>query len=48
MGVNMRLADEKDLVGIELRYPDGRAWSGKGGFGYVQEARIIGPISDPS
>jgi hypothetical protein len=27
---------------IELRYPDGRAWSGKGGFGYVQEARIIG------
>ena len=47
MGVNMRLADEKDLAGIELRYPDGRAWSGKGGFGYVQEARI-GPISDPS
>jgi hypothetical protein len=29
MGVNMRLADEKDLAGIELRYPDGRAWSGK-------------------
>jgi len=23
MGVNMRLADEKDLVGIELRYPGG-------------------------
>jgi hypothetical protein len=43
IGVNMRLADEKDLTGIELRY----AWSGKGGFGYVQEARIIGPISDP-
>jgi hypothetical protein len=42
MGVNMRLADEKDLVGIELRYPDGRTWPGKGAFGYVQEARIIG------
>jgi hypothetical protein len=42
MGVNMRLADEKDLAGIELRYPDGRTWSGKGAFGYVQEARIIG------
>lgn len=42
MGVNMRLADEMDLTGIELHYPDGRAWSGKGGFGYVQEARIIG------
>ena len=42
MGVNMRLADEKDLAGIELRYPDGRAWSGKGAFGYVQETRVIG------
>jgi hypothetical protein len=42
MGVNMRLADEKDLAGIELRYPDGRGWSGTGSFDYVQEARIIG------
>ena len=41
IGVNVRLADEKDLAGIELRYPDGRALSGKGAFGYVQEARII-------
>jgi hypothetical protein len=42
LGVNVRLADEKDLAGIELRYPDGQAWSGSGGFTYVQEARIIG------
>ena len=42
LGVNMRLADEDELAGIELRYPDGRTWSGKGGFGFVQEARIIG------
>jgi hypothetical protein len=42
IGVNMRLADEKDLAGIELRYPDGRVWSGSGGFGYVQDPRIIG------
>jgi hypothetical protein len=42
MGVNARLADDKDLAGTELRYPDGRAWSGKGGFSYVQDARIIG------
>jgi hypothetical protein len=42
MGVNMHLADEDDLAGIELRYPDGRAWPGKGDFGYTQEARIIG------
>ncbi|MBU6420019.1 MAG: GFA family protein [Proteobacteria bacterium] len=42
MGVNMRLADETDLAGIELRFPDGRAWPGKGGFGYAQPAQIIG------
>lgn len=41
MGVNMRLADESDLAGIALRYPDGRSWAG-GEFGYVREARIIG------
>ena len=42
MGVNMRLADEGDLAGLELRYPDGRAWSGAGGFGYVRESRTLG------
>jgi hypothetical protein len=42
MGVNMRLADEGALAGVELRYPDGRAWSGEGPFGYVREARIMG------
>lgn len=41
MGVNMRLADESDLAGIELRYPDGRAWSGEGGFDYVREADLL-------
>jgi len=47
MGVNMRLADEADLAGIELRFPDGRAWSGQGGFNYVREARIIGRKAGP-
>lgn len=42
MGVNMRLADEAELRGTELRYPDGRSWSGQGAFGYVRQARIIG------
>lgn len=42
MGVNMGLADPRDLAGIELRYPDGEAWSGAGGFDYVREPRIIG------
>jgi hypothetical protein len=42
LGVNMRLADDSDLDGVELRYPDGRSWSGSGGFNYVQDARILG------
>lgn len=42
MGVNMNLADEADLAGIELRYPDGRAWPGEGAFTYVREPRILG------
>lgn len=41
VGVNMWLADPQDLAGIELRYPDGRTWSGEGEFGHVREARII-------
>ena len=47
MGVNMRLADESDLAGVELRYPDGKAWPGEGEFGYVREARIIGREAAP-
>lgn len=42
----MRLADERNLTGIELRYPDGQAWSGKGDFDYVREARIIGQTAN--
>jgi hypothetical protein len=42
MGVNMGLADERDLSGVEVRYPDGQAWPGTGDFGYVREPRIIG------
>jgi hypothetical protein len=42
MGVNVRLADEGDLAGVEIRYPDGESWSGQGEFGYVRPSRIIG------
>lgn len=42
MGVNLRLADESVLAGVELRYPDGRAWSGEGEFGDGRKPRIIG------
>lgn len=41
MGVNMRLAPAAELAGIELRYPDGRAWPGEGPFGYVRESEIL-------
>jgi hypothetical protein len=42
MGVNMWLANEHDLRGIEVRYPDGQAWSGSGSFAYIREPRLIG------
>ena len=42
LGVNLRLVGEGELAGLELRYPDGRAWAGEGAFTYVREARIIG------
>ena len=42
MGVNVGLANESDLAGVELRYPDGKSWSGQGEFGYVRESRILG------
>ena len=48
-GVNMRLADDADLAGVELRFPDGRAWTGAGTFGYVRPpVRIAGRDSKPS
>lgn len=42
MGVNLMLAEESDLAGIELRFPDGRGWDGAGEFGYVREPQTLG------
>ena len=42
MGVNMLLADERDLAGLELRFPDGAAWDGASAFTYVREAHVFG------
>jgi hypothetical protein len=42
MGVNMRLAEESELPGVEVRYPDGRAWNGEGEIRYLREARVLG------
>ena len=41
-GINMSLTSESDIVGLEFRYPDGRAWSGGADIGYVRAPRVIG------
>lgn len=48
MGVNAGLAEEAELAGIELRYPDGKNWSGEGEFGYVRDSRILGSLTSPT
>lgn len=42
MGVNMRIFDPKDLVGIEVRFPNGAGWSGQGPFEYRRDPMTIG------
>lgn len=41
-GVNMRLFDPDALEGIEVRYPDGKAWDGEGAFEQRRPAMTIG------
>lgn len=42
MGVNMRVFDPDELKGVEVRFPNGKDWSGEGPFGYRREAKTIG------
>ena len=42
MGVNMRLFDLDGLAGVEVRFPNGKDWSGEGSFGYRRKALTIG------
>ena len=41
LGVNMRLFDPDELTGVEVRYPDGKQWTGSGPFGYRRAAMSI-------
>jgi hypothetical protein len=41
IGVNMRIFEGEDLSGIEVRFPDGKNWTGEGAFGYRREAMTI-------
>jgi len=42
MGTNMRLFDSDDLVGIELRFADGKNWTGETEFGYRRPSVVLG------
>lgn len=46
-GANMALADQSQLAGVEMRFPDGAAWAGQGPFVYVRESVIIGSADQP-
>lgn len=41
VGVNMRLFDPDLLHDVEVRFPNGKAWSGEGPFGYRRQAMIL-------
>lgn len=43
IGVNMRLFDVDQLEGVEIRYPNGSAWSGSGAFGFRREPVTLSP-----
>ncbi len=42
VGVNMRLFDPGELDGVEVRFPDGRDWSGEGPFDYRRPSVAVG------
>lgn len=42
MGVNMRLFDPEELNGVEVRYPDGRAWTSEGDYAFRSGPKVIG------
>ena len=42
VGVNMRLFSPGELEGVEVRFPNGRDWSGDGAFEYRRPAVVIG------
>jgi len=45
MGVNMRVFDVALLDGMEVQFPDGRGWDGKGAFGFRRPSMSVDPIS---
>lgn len=46
VGANMRLFDPEDLVGVEVRFPNGMGWSGQGAFEYRRQPIKIGATDE--
>ena len=42
VGVNMRLFNPVELEGVEVRFPNGKDWSGDGAFEYRRLAVAVG------
>ena len=42
VGANMRLFDPANLLGVELRFPNGRDWDGLSDYGYLRSHLVIG------
>jgi len=40
-GVNLRLAEDGDLAGVELRFPDGAHYAGEGEVPYLRDPLIL-------
>ena len=45
IGVNMRLFGHEQLRDVEVQYPNGSAWSGKGPFEFRREPTTLNPDS---
>ena len=45
VGVNMRLFNSRDLEGVEVRFPNGKNWSGAGEFEYRRAPVMAGDDS---
>ena len=42
VGVNMRLFDPDELTGVEVHFPDGKAWNGESTYGFRRPSIRIG------
>ncbi len=41
VGINMKLFDPNDMTGVEVRFPDGLAWTGEGAYSFRRSQLTI-------